>query len=96
MYPYCFDDLYPATHVTSEKQSTGVDVLLKASYPTIEICEVYCNSITGIADTNTDRSVYPYNLESIYPSVTAELSSGVSKSAVSVGVRSQYPVFEIC
>ncbi|KAH9899864.1 hypothetical protein C8Q73DRAFT_337664 [Cubamyces lactineus] len=79
VYPYCFDDLYPAAHVTSEKQSPGIDVLLKPSYPTIEIY----------------RFVYPYNVDRIYPSVLAESNPEASKSSISVGVRSQYPIFEI-
>lgn len=44
----------------------------------------------------SDPSVYPYSLDKIYPSVVAEEVSGKRSSVVSVGVKWQYPIFDIC
>ncbi|KAI0375643.1 hypothetical protein BV20DRAFT_1117191 [Pilatotrama ljubarskyi] len=80
VYPHCFDEIYPAIQAAATaRPSQGIDVRLNTSYPTFVIYP----------------SVYPYSLECLYPSVVAWQGSEPLSSFVSVGVRSQYPVFDI-
>ncbi|KAI0677627.1 hypothetical protein C8Q78DRAFT_1003590 [Trametes maxima] len=84
---YPFFDIYPAARGASSsvrarsvpRSSSVVEVLLKAEYPAFDIYP----------------SVYPYNLDTIYPSVAAAKVSELTNFAVSVGVRLQYPVFDL-
>jgi hypothetical protein len=85
----------PAQHLPAPRVPEWrlVSVKLPASYPTLDLCKMLRLSCVSIVELNTpsDPSMYPWNLESIYPPMTVEDYLGVS-----VRLPSRYPWIDIC
>ncbi|KAI9063240.1 hypothetical protein FKP32DRAFT_1572561 [Trametes sanguinea] len=88
----------PIIPTKQRDSTTSISVHLPSAYPVFDIYPAvypYCFEHIYPAVHAPHPAVYPYSLETIYPSVVAEEGLEIRTSGLSVGVKRQYPIFDI-